>query len=262
MMSETSSQTDAAAEPRHVLVTGSAGAIGAPVCEELARRGHQVRGLDRVPSPVVEDHVVADLTDRAAIDHAMRDIQSVVHLAAVPVDRPFMEELLGPNVIGLFHVMDAARAVGAERVTLASSGQAISGYPRDQRPLPADLPPKPTNHYGLTKAWAEQMGEMYARQYGMSVIAVRIGWLPRKPTNPDDIGPEHSLHDSYISPGDAGRFFAGCLEAGGIDFVTLHATGPGRPEGPRYDLEPARRLLGYEPRDRWPEGFHLLTTSA
>jgi hypothetical protein len=25
----------------------------------------------------------------------------------------------------------------------------------------------------------------------------------------------------------------------------------------RYDLRPAKTLLGYEPRDRWPEGLDL-----
>jgi hypothetical protein len=34
--------------------------------------------------------------------------------------------------------------------------------------------------------------------------------------------------------------------------VTSQPLGP-----PRYDLGPARALLGYEPRDRWPEGLDL-----
>lgn len=39
--------------------------------------------------------------------------------------------------------------------------------------------PKPVNHYALTKVWGEAMGDMYARVHKLSVINVRIGWLPR-----------------------------------------------------------------------------------
>ncbi len=252
--------------PQRVLVTGSAGAIGQPVCEALAERGHSVRGFDRAPAPslgkVLQDTITAELTDRPAIDRAMIDIQTVIHLAAVPSDEPFMEQLLDANVVGLFHIMDAARQAGVQRVILASSCHAIGGLKREAgKPLPADRRTAPKNHYGLTKAWAEQMGEMYARCYGMSVIAVRIGWLPRAPMNPDKT-PEHSvIHDLYLSPQDAGRFFVGAVETPDIDFAILYAMGPGRPDDPRYDLESARRLIGFEPRDRWPSNFPRIDRS-
>ena len=51
----------------HVLVTGSAGAIGQPVCRELTSRDHTVRGFDVRETPGVADAIVADLTDREAI---------------------------------------------------------------------------------------------------------------------------------------------------------------------------------------------------
>jgi nucleoside-diphosphate-sugar epimerase len=44
-----------------VLVTGSAGTVGRPLCEELARRGHSMRALDLAPTPEVADALVADV---------------------------------------------------------------------------------------------------------------------------------------------------------------------------------------------------------
>src|SRR5262245_33009943 len=148
-----------------VLVTGSAGTVGRPLCAELARRGHAVRAVDLAPTPEVADAVVADVADAAAVDAATRGMDAVVHLAAQPHDRPF-PELLGPNVVGLYNVMDAARAHAVKRVVLASSMMVVSGRKAMTPPAPTDAR-LPNNHYALTKVWAEQMGELYARRFGM-----------------------------------------------------------------------------------------------
>jgi NAD(P)-dependent dehydrogenase (short-subunit alcohol dehydrogenase family) len=61
-----------------ILVTGSAGNVGRPVCRELSRRGHEVRGLDRVPTPGLRDAIVADIADEAPVRDAVRGVQAVV----------------------------------------------------------------------------------------------------------------------------------------------------------------------------------------
>src|SRR5690349_3411164 len=98
-----------------IVVTGAAGAIGRPVCDELLRLGHHVRGFDRVPMPWLGDARVADLLDREATRDAVRGADALVHLAAEPDDADFAL-LEGPNVRGLFHVLDAARQEGLRRV--------------------------------------------------------------------------------------------------------------------------------------------------
>ena len=232
-----------------VLVTGAAGAVGRPVCRELARRGHQLRALDRLPAPGVRDAVVADIADAEAVANAVSGIECVVHLAAQPVDAEF-SKLVGPNVIGLYNVMNAARRAGARRVVLASSIQALS---KRSAETPASVEEaNPANHYGLTKLWAEQMGAMYAREFGLSVLAVRIAWVVR---NLEEARRMHQVRrpDLYLSHADAGRFFALAVEAAGIDFAVVYAVGPGGIR--RFDMEPSRRLLGYEPEDEWPDGL-------
>lgn len=235
-----------------VLVTGSAGAIGQPVCEELLRRGHQVRALDRVSTPGVGDAVVVDVVDREGVRAAVRGVDSVVHLAAHPDDADFAV-LEGPNVRGLFNVLDAARLEGVRRVILASSIQALGKWWDTSRVAPAG--PRdglPTNHYALTKVWAEHMGEMYARCYGLSVLAVRIAFMVRNPAEALRLV-QKKVHDMYLSRGDVGRFFALAVEARAIDFAVVYAVGAG---GERvFDMDPARSLLGFEARDRWPEGL-------
>src|SRR5688500_2012310 len=109
--------------PAHVLVTGSAGAIGRPVCAELLARGHRVRGFDRAPTPNVPAAAVADIADNAAVRRAAEGVDAIVHLAAAVNDADFLDVLLRPNVMGLFNACDAARRVGVRRLVLASSIQ-------------------------------------------------------------------------------------------------------------------------------------------
>src|ERR1043165_7910078 len=110
-------------KPVSVLVTGSSGRIGRAAVAELLRRGHTVRGFDLTPTPGLQDCIIGDLSDRAALDRAMEKMECLVHLAATPDDAPFLESLLPNNITGLFHVMEGARGAGVRRIVLASSGQ-------------------------------------------------------------------------------------------------------------------------------------------
>lgn len=238
--------------PRRVLVTGGAGAIGRRATVELIRRGHFVRSFDRGPSEQAQESVVADIADHQAVRDAAEGMDAIVHLAATPDDAPFLEKLLQPNVVGLFNVMDAARAGTAKRVVLASSMQVISGLRHEERVKTAD-DAAPTNHYALTKVWAEAMGEMYARCYGLGVISARIGWMTRNKREAERLEQRHA-HDTYLSPRDAGRFFAAAVEADAHGFHILYAVSRPRDRA-QVDLEGARRAIGYEPLDVFPEGL-------
>ena len=58
----------------------------------------------------------------------------------------------------------------------------------------------------------------------------------------------------YLSPGDAGRFFAAAVEVAKLPpFAVVYACSR-YVNTPLYDLAPTRELLGWEPRDQWPEG--------
>ena len=61
----------------------------------------------------------------------------------------------------------------------------------------------------------------------------------------------------YLSPGDAGRFFACAVEAkADIPFAVLYATS--RTPRPPYDLATAKELVGFEPQESWPQGIEVV----
>ncbi|HKI36221.1 MAG TPA: NAD(P)-dependent oxidoreductase [Gemmataceae bacterium] len=243
------------AEPRTVLVTGSAGRIGRAVVRELTARGHAVRGFDRVSTPGVADSLVGDITDGTAVRRAAQGAAALVHLAATPDDDDFLTQLLPNNIVGVYHVMEAAREAGVRRVILASSGQVV-WWQRFTGPLPigADVQPTPRGWYAATKVFQEAAGRVYAEAHGLSVIAARLGWCPRNRQHIEELSTIEWAKDVYLSPADAGRFFACAVEApGDIRFAVVYpCSRPLRQE--YYDTRPARDLLGYEPRDQWPEG--------
>src|SRR3954471_14828833 len=105
--------------PRRVLVTGSTGAIGQPLTRYLVARGHTVRGFARRPTPGLTDYVEGDLTDRDAVRRAVDGMETVVRLGAYPNPADFIDVLLGPNVVGLYYVCEAAVEFGIKRLVLA-----------------------------------------------------------------------------------------------------------------------------------------------
>src|SRR4029078_4685109 len=76
---------------------------------------------------------------------------------------------------------------------------------------------RPHNHYALTKVWAEQMGELYARRFGMSIIAVRLGWMGRTPDEARHML-KLKLFDCYVSRTDGARALAAAVEVPDVRF--------------------------------------------
>jgi uronate dehydrogenase len=196
---------------------------------------------------------VGDITDAAAVQRAAAGAAALIHLAAIPDDDDFLTKLMPNNVAGVYHVLEAARLAGVRRVVLGSSGQVV-WWQRFRGPLPigVDIPPTPRGWYAATKLFLEAAGRVYAEAHGMSIVAVRLGWCPRTPEHEEELRRTEWGPDVYLSPGDAGRFFACAVEAPlDLRFAIVYATS--RPvRNLTYDLGPAKELLGYEPRDRWP----------
>ena len=238
-----------------VLVTGSAGRIGKAAAQALIQRGHFVRGLDRVDSSAASESVVGDIANFDTVNSATVGMDTIIHLAATPDDDDFMTKLLPNNIVPTHHILEAARVNKVGRVILASSGQVIwKQHLEGPFPVRVDVPLTPRYWYAATKVFAEFAGQMYATTHKMDIVAVRLGACPRDRAAIDFIGNNEITRDVYLSPGDAGRFFVQAVEAaGGFGFEVVYLCSKPIIRDV-FDLEPTRRLFGYEPRDRWPEG--------
>ncbi|MBN9117745.1 MAG: NAD(P)-dependent oxidoreductase [Planctomycetes bacterium] len=253
---------------KRILVTGSAGRIGRAVVAELVSRGHHVVGLDVNPTSGLPSaqSVVASLTDVDALRRAATDAAAIVHLAATPDDAQFprgtppndgdnfLSDLVPNNVVGPYQIMEAARVLKVPRVILASTGQVIAEHLTDGKvPVTPESPLRPRYLYACTKVFLEALGRVYAREHGIEVLAVRLGWCPRAGQE-EEFRQSPFGKDVYLSPGDAGRFFAAAVAVPKLPpFAVVYASSR-YVHRHTFDLSSARELLGWEPRDQWAVG--------
>lgn len=256
--------------PQRILITGSAGRIGRAAVAELVARGHTVIGFDVRPTPGLptDRSVIGSLTDGAALCHAAKGVAAIIHLAATADDARFprgnppddgdnfLSELVPNNVVGPYRVLEVARQLAIPRVILASTGQVIDGHLRSGNiPVTPESPPQPRYLYACTKVFLEALGQVYAKHHGIAILAVRLGWCPRDAGQVEEIRRDERAQDVYLSPVDAGRFFAAAIESPTLPpFTVLYATSRFTHQL-RYDLTATREVLGWEPQDRWPDGL-------
>ena len=106
------------------LITGAAGFLGSTLANQLAREGHQVRGIDDLstgePQSLFEDvHFTrGDVNDRPKLWTLLQDVDCVYHLAArvlVAESILYPREYNAVNVGGSVSLMEAMRDVGVGR---------------------------------------------------------------------------------------------------------------------------------------------------
>ena len=97
----------------------------------------------------------------------------------------------------------------------------------------------------------ERLGQWYAGAHGLSVIAVRIGWVLPGPNLAQDVPTERGewFRLMWLSNDDFCRLMECCVRAdlAGGGFTVVN--GMSRNAGMPWDLEHTRRAVGYVPRD-------------
>jgi UDP-glucuronate 4-epimerase len=177
------------------LVTGGAGFIGSHVCERLLAAGHAVWALDDLNSfydPALKRRNLAeiqalqkpfvftqgDVADRPCVERLFQNVQfdQVIHLAARAGVRPSLEEpalYQRVNVEGTVNILEAARAAGITKITIASSS---SVYGVNAKVPFAESDPIfcPISPYAASKLACEALGHVYHHVYGMDIVMLRF----------------------------------------------------------------------------------------
>src|SRR4029453_2578488 len=140
-----------------VLVTGAGGAVGPRIVEALHAAGCRVRTLSRhhSPDPPLREatQLIGDVTDTAAVAAATRDVQAVLHLAALlhgqagaSCGRAVYE---ASNVSGTATLLEAATHAGVARFVLFSTvavyGRSLGAVHDEGSPTAPDTPHAETN---------------------------------------------------------------------------------------------------------------------
>ncbi len=153
-----------------VLVTGSRGRIGSVIVDQLRAANHQAVEFDLA--------LGNDIRDGQAVRAAAKGCDAIIHLASLlgrPDDDP--DETMDVGLQGTWHVLMAAKEVGASRVVSFSSVNALGIFmgqaPPDYFPIDDDHPARPRSTYGMAKRLGEEMCRHFTFNTGITTICLR-----------------------------------------------------------------------------------------
>ena len=141
-----------------ILVTGSSGFIGGWLVEELKRYGHEVVGLDKLPSTLpldMDEFIACDICDKPTLLDAVQRVRphALVHLAArTDLDETRHLQGYAANINGVRNLVEAVRQTKSIQRAIYTSSQLVCrvGYvPK------SDLEYCPNTLYGQSKVLTE-----------------------------------------------------------------------------------------------------------
>jgi nucleoside-diphosphate-sugar epimerase len=162
-----------------VLVTGSAGHLGEAMVRTLRETQREVIGLDILKSPFTTD--VGSITDRARVRDCMTGVQTVFHAATLHkphVATRSRQDFIDTNITGTLNLLEEAVAAGVESFVFTSTtsvfGDALEPPPGEPAAwVTEEVTPVPKNIYGVTKAAAEDLCQLFRRNHGLACIVLR-----------------------------------------------------------------------------------------
>lgn len=162
-----------AGERPRLLVTGASGFIGSAVLRAAAGLGLELVGFCRRPRALDGVELVAgDVTDRRAVDRAMKGVSMVVHAAGLAHRTSGLppSAWMDVNVTGTRVVVSSAAAAGASRVVSVSS---VSVYGSHPHPVNELTPCQPSGPYATSKYEAEHAARRVAAGGTLALCIVR-----------------------------------------------------------------------------------------
>ena len=252
-----------------VLITGGAGFIGTNLVQFMSQSGaYEIVVLDDLSvgqqAPAFPSGVKfkkADFTDRGAMADALRDVDAVVHLAALS---GVIDSVVDPqpsfqiNVVGAFQLLELARAAKVRRLINASTGGALLGEVTP--PISEEMAPCPLSPYGASKLAVEGYCSAFAGAYGFPCITLRFSNIygPRSAHKKSVVAAfikniirgeplvvygDGTQQRDYLYVGDLVRAIEAALRR---DLVGVYQLGYGRPATLKYLIETLKKVSGRE----------------
>lgn len=162
-----------------ILVTGANGFIGSNLVKRLTDNGNIVSALVRKTSDLSflnetsAELVFGDITDIQSIDHAMKGVDKVYHVAGLAADWGPYKKFENINYQGTINVAESANRHGVKKLVYIST-VAFHGFGKvnmnEESPPAKDLIP-----YAKTKYLAEMWLWEFSKTSSMKITVVRPG---------------------------------------------------------------------------------------
>ena len=220
---------------KKILVTGGSGRIGKYLVPEFVKE-YQVKVFDTQKPQLKEvEFFQGDITKLEDLVKATKDVDGIVHLAAIPVYTGEDAKIMKINVDGTFNVVEAAKQNNVKNLVFTSSVCAwgvinwSTLFTPAYFPVDEKIPDLPDDMYGLGKLIGEHLSCAYYKRYGIKTICLRLAtvgfpfegyWIEAR-QNIDN--PEHKFKDfpltfkdfiwQYVDPQDLPQAYMLALKA-------------------------------------------------
>jgi len=180
---------------RRVLVIGGAGYIGSVLCRKLLKRGFTVRVLDNLTygdQGIAElkklekfELIQADMRDLQEVMESLKDVDAVIHLAAIvgdPASNVNPQKTIEINYLSTKLVAEACRYHQINRFLFASTCSVYGTNNRQGKLVDETSKPHPISLYAEMKLKSEEaLIEMMDENFSPTIfrLATVYGWSPR-----------------------------------------------------------------------------------
>ncbi|MEP7281259.1 MAG: NAD(P)-dependent oxidoreductase [Rubrivivax sp.] len=223
-----------------LLLTGADGHLGRELrarlrpCCDVLRLSHRAAMGEAGPG---EEIVLADLGDAAAVDRMVAGCEVIVHMGGVSTEQPWAP-ILQANIAGMVHLYEAARRHAVRRIVFASSNH-VTGFYRQDEVVSTRDPVRPDGFYGLSKAFGENLAQLYWDRYGIETVSLRIGSSFPAPK-------DRRMLATWMSFDDLERLVIAALSAPIVGHTVIYGMSDNTTTW--WDNTPARHI-GYRPLD-------------
>lgn len=166
-----------------VLVTGSSGHLGEALVRRLNELRHEVVGLDLLPSPFT--NIVGSVTERFCVAQCISGIDTVFHTATLHrphIDTHGRQDFVDTNITGTLNMLEGAVAASVKSFVFTSTTSVFGDALVPPAGAPAawiteEVRAVPRSIYGVTKAAAEDLCQLFYRNHGLACVVLRVSRL-------------------------------------------------------------------------------------
>ncbi len=223
-----------------LLLTGAAGQLGTELRKRLKPYCRVLRVSDQQDlgqAQAGEELMPTDLANAADMQNLLKQVDAVVHLGGISTEQAW-EPILASNIVGMVNLYEAARLQGTKRIVFASSNH-VTGFYRQDQVIDTKMPPKPDGFYGVSKAFGEDLAEMYWARWGIETVSVRIGSALPAPK-------DRRMLATWISLDDLERLVVSALTAPIVGHTIIFGMSDNQTSW--WDNTHAKHI-GYRPQD-------------
>ncbi|MDT0687656.1 NAD-dependent epimerase/dehydratase family protein [Autumnicola psychrophila] len=216
-----------------LLITGANGLLATNTIKHFLELGHSVKGLLRnkqkfvLPSHPNLELVQGDITDKSAVENAVKDCDAVIHIAALTApDLPNYDSYYKVNVLGSENLVKSAINHQLKKFIYVSSANAM-GFGTLENPGTETTPLKPPfteSLYAKSKLEAQEKLFSYADKIDVVMVnpTFMLGPHDGKPSSGEIILMGYGKKFIFYPPGgknfvdvrDAARGISAALEKG------------------------------------------------